>query len=138
LGKGQKQRLALASVLALKPRILIIDEPTTGQDPQMAEGIFSIIKNLNEMGTTVLMITHQMEYAANYAHRAVVLKSGEIKFDGPINDLISNRQLMEENYLDLPEVAKIAGQFKKHGIPGWLVKIDDIIPYIQQLLPNQI
>jgi energy-coupling factor transport system ATP-binding protein len=86
LGKGQKQRLALASVLALKPRILIIDEPTTGQDPQMAEGIFSIIKNLNEMGTTVLMITHQMEYAANYAHRAVVLNSGEITFDGSIQE----------------------------------------------------
>ena len=137
LGKGQKQRLALASVLALKPRILVIDEPTTGQDPQIAEGIFSIIKNLNEMGTTVLMITHQMEYAANYAHRAVVLQSGEIKFDGPINELISNRQLMEENYLDLPEVTKIAGQFKKHGIPGWLVKTDDIIPYIQQLIPTQ-
>jgi len=137
LGKGQRQRLALASVLALKPRILIIDEPTTGQDPQMAEGIFSIIKNLNEMGTTVLMITHQMEYAANYAHRAVVLQSGEIKFDGPIKDLISNRQLMEENYLDLPEVTKVAGQFSKHGIPGWLVKTDDIIPYIQQLLPTQ-
>jgi energy-coupling factor transport system ATP-binding protein len=137
LGKGQKQRLALASVLALKPRILIIDEPTTGQDPQMAEGIFSIIKNLNEMGTTVLMITHQMEYAANYAHRAVVLQSGEIQFDGPIKDLISNRQLMTENYLDLPEVAKIAGQFNKHGIPGWLVRTDDIIPYIQQLLPTR-
>ena len=137
LGKGQKQRLALASVLALKPRILIIDEPTTGQDPQMAEGIFNIIKNLNEMGTTVLMITHQMEYAANYAHRAVVLQSGEIKFDGPINDLISNRQLMEENYLNLPEVTKIAAQFKKHGIPDWLVKTDDIIPYIQQLIPTK-
>jgi len=137
LGKGQKQRLALASVLALKPSILIIDEPTTGQDPQMAEGIFSIIQNLNEMGTTVLMITHQMEYAANYAHRGVVLQSGEIKFDGPINDLISNRQLMEENYLDLPEVTKVAGQFKKHGIPGWLVKTDDILPYIQQLIPTK-
>lgn len=136
LGKGQKQRLALASVLTLKPRILIIDEPTTGQDPQMAEGIFNIIKNLNEMGTTVLMITHQMEYAANYAHRAIVLRSGEIKFDGPIKTLISNRIFMEENYLDLPEVTKIAGQFKEHGIPSWLVKIDDIIPYIQNILPK--
>ena len=136
LGKGQKQRLALASVLTLKPRILIIDEPTTGQDPQMAEGIFNIIKNLNDMGTTVLMITHQMEYAARYAQRAIVLRSGEIKFDGLIKDLISNRPFMEENYLDLPEVTKIAGQFSKHGIPAWLVKIDDIIPYIQQLLPK--
>jgi energy-coupling factor transport system ATP-binding protein len=136
LGKGQKQRLALASVLALKPRILIIDEPTTGQDPQMAEGIFSIIKNLNEMGTTVLMITHQIEYAANYAHRAIVMRSGEVTFDGPIKDLISNRIFMEENYLDLPEVTKIASQFSKHGIPPWLVKIDDIIPNILQILPK--
>ena len=136
LGKGQKQRLALASVLALKPRILVIDEPTTGQDPQMAEGIFNIIKNLNEMGTTVLMITHQMEYAANYAQRAVVLRSGKITFDGPIKSLISNRQFMEENYLDLPEITKIAGQFSKHGVPAWLVKIDDITPYIQQILPK--
>jgi len=136
LGKGQKQRLALASVLALKPRILIIDEPTTGQDPQMAEGIFSIIKNLNDMGTTVLMITHQMEYAASYAQRAIVLKAGEITFDGPIKELISNRDFMEENYLDLPEVTKIAGQFSKHGIPAWLVNIDDIIPSIQHILPK--
>ena len=136
LGKGQKQRLALASVLALKPRILVIDEPTTGQDPQMAEGIFNIIKNLNEMGTTVLMITHQMEYAATYAHRAVVLNSGEIKFDGSIKDLISNRSFMEENYLDLPEVTKIAGHFSKHGVPPWLVRIDDLIPNIQNILPT--
>ncbi len=134
LGKGQKQRLALASVLALKPRILIIDEPTTGQDPQMAQGIFNIIKSLNEMGTTVLMITHQMEYAATYAHRAIVLKSGEITFDGSIKDLISNRSFMEENYLDLPEVTKIASQFGKHGIQPWLVKIDDLIPDIHQIL----
>jgi len=138
LGKGQKQRLALASVLTLKPRILIIDEPTTGQDPQMAEGIFNIIKNLNDMGTTVLMITHQMEYAANYAQRAIVLRSGEITFDGSIKDLISNRPFMEENYLDLPEVTKIAGQFSKLGVPAWLVKMDDIIPYLQQLLPKTI
>lgn len=134
LGKGQKQRLALASVLALKPRILIIDEPTTGQDPQMAEGIFRIIQGLNKRGTTVLMITHQMEYAANYAHRAIVLRSGQISFDGSIKDLISNKKLMEDNFLDLPEATKIAGQFKKHGIPPWLVRIDDLIPHIQQIL----
>lgn len=136
LGKGQKQRLALASVLTLKPRVLIIDEPTTGQDPQMAEEIFNIIKNLNDMGTTVLMITHQMEYAANYAQRAIVLRSGEITFDGPIKNLISDRTFMEENYLDLPEVTKIAGQFSKYGIPAWLVKIDDIIPYMDQIIPK--
>ena len=61
LGKGQKQRLALASVLTLKPSILIIDEPTTGQDPKMTEEIFEIIRRLNESGTTILMITHKID-----------------------------------------------------------------------------
>ena len=60
LGKGQIQRLAFASVLSLKPDILIVDEPTTGQDPRMAQEIFEIIQRLNDSGTTVIIITHQI------------------------------------------------------------------------------
>lgn len=136
LGKGQKQRLALASVLTLKPRILIIDEPTTGQDPQMAEGIFEIIRTLNEKGTTVLMITHQMELAASYARRAIVLRLGEITFDGSIQELIADPQRMADNYLDLPEVTKIAGQFRAHGIPSWLVRSADLTTYLEKIIPG--
>lgn len=134
LGKGQKQRLALASVLALRPRILIIDEPTTGQDPEMAEGIFNIIRKLNEAGTTVLMITHNMEQAAKFAHRAVVIREGKLTFDGSMNDLISNEKLVKENYLEIPETTKIARQFKDNGVPEWLVEFEDLRNHLNTLV----
>ena len=134
LGKGQKQRLALASVLTLNPRILIIDEPTTGQDPRMSEEIFDIIKRLNEMGTTVLMITHKIDYAAIYASRAIVLKNGRIAFDGPIQELIGDIETMQANSLDLPETTKLAIHLNKHGVPRWLVSMEDIEDSLRQLL----
>ncbi len=134
LGKGQKQRLALASVLTLKPRILIIDEPTTGQDPRMSEEIFEIIKRLNEIGTTVLMITHKIDYAAIYAKRAIVLKHGRIAFDGPIQELMADLETMQANSLDLPETTKLAIRLSKHGTPPWLVSMEDVEESLRHLL----
>ncbi|UCD97929.1 MAG: ABC transporter ATP-binding protein [Chloroflexota bacterium] len=138
LGKGQKQRLALASVLTLRPRILIIDEPTTGQDPRMAREIFEIIKRLNESGTTVLMITHKIDYAAIYAHRAVVLQKGEVVYDGGMQDLMSDSELMQANSLDLPDTTKLASKFSQYGVPPWLVKTEDLAHVLRQLVeaPN--
>lgn len=134
LGKGQKQRLALASVISLKPKILIIDEPTTGQDPRMAEEIFDIIQRLNDNGTTVLMITHKIEYAATYAHRAVVLQNGHIVYDGPMQDLMGDIELMQANSLDLPDTTKLSIQLSKYGVPPWLVKTEDLEDALQRLV----
>jgi energy-coupling factor transporter ATP-binding protein EcfA2 len=134
LGKGQKQRLALASVLTLNPKILVIDEPTTGQDPQMTQEIFDIMKHLNDLGTTVVMITHRVDYAAAYAHRAIVMKGGEISFDGPVLKLISDIKMMQDNALDLPDVTKLALRLRKHGVPPWTIQYEQLEHYIQQLL----
>jgi energy-coupling factor transport system ATP-binding protein len=136
LGKGQKQRLALASVLTLNPKILVIDEPTTGQDPQMTKEIFDIIKHLNDLGTTVLMITHRVDYAASYAHRAVVMNRGEVAFDGPILDLISNPEIMQANALELPDITKLALQLRKHGVPAWTIQYEELEQYLKQLVEN--
>ncbi|HJR78489.1 MAG TPA: ABC transporter ATP-binding protein [Anaerolineales bacterium] len=134
LGKGQKQRLALASVLTLNPKILIIDEPTTGQDPQMTREIFEIIKHLNDLGTTVLMITHRVDYAAAYADRAVVMNRGVVAFDGPILDLISDPEIMQANSLDLPDVTRLALQLRKHGVPSSIIQYEELERYIRQLV----
>lgn len=134
LGKGQKQRLALASVLTLRPKILIIDEPTTGQDPRMAEEIFEIIKRLNDSGTTVLMITHKIDYAAIYAQRAIVLQNGNVVYDGRIRDLLGDLELMQANSLDLPDTTKLSMKMSKHGIPPYLVKTEDLETALQQLV----
>jgi energy-coupling factor transport system ATP-binding protein len=134
LGKGQKQRLALASVLTLNPQILVIDEPTTGQDPQMTKEIFDIIKHLNDLGTTVLMITHRVDYAAAYAHRAIVMNRGEVAFDGPVLELIANADLMQANALELPDIAKLALQLRKHGVPPWTIQYEQLERYLLQLV----
>lgn len=121
LGKGQKQRLALASVLTLKPKVLIIDEPTTGQDPLMAEEIFDIIRRLNEEGTTVLMITHKIDQAASVAHRALVMQNGRLVYDGPMHTLLTDNQLLEANSLDIPNLTRLAARLGEYGVPPWLV-----------------
>ncbi len=136
LGKGQKQRLALASVLTLNPQILVIDEPTTGQDPQMTKEIFDIIKHLNDLGTTVLMITHRVDYAAAHAHRAVVMNRGEVAFDGPVLELIANADLMRANALELPDITKLALQLRKHGVPPWTIQYEQLEGYLRQLVEN--
>jgi energy-coupling factor transport system ATP-binding protein len=136
LGKGQKQRLALASVLTLNPQILVIDEPTTGQDPQMTREIFDIIKHLNELGTTVLMITHRVDYAAAYAHRAIVMNRGEVAFDGPALELIADADLMRRNALELPDITKLALQLRQHGVPPWTIQYEQLEGYLRQLVEN--
>ena len=136
LGKGQKQRLALASVLTLNPRVLVIDEPTTGQDPQMTKEIFEIIKHLNELGTTVLMITHRVDYAAAYAHRAIVMNRGEVAFDGSVLNLLSHPDIMRANTLELPDITKLVLQLGKHGVPPWTIRYEQLEQYLQQLVEN--
>lgn len=137
LGKGQKQRLALASVLTLNPKILVIDEPTTGQDPQMTKEIFDIIKHLHDMGTTVLMITHRVDYAAAYADRAIVMNRGQVAFDGSVLDLIANVDIMKENALELPDVTKLALQLRRHGIPPWTIRYEQLEAYLQLLVEGE-
>jgi energy-coupling factor transport system ATP-binding protein len=136
LGKGQKQRLALASVLTLNPKVLVIDEPTTGQDPQMTKEIFDILKHLNDLGTTILMITHRVDYAAAYAHRAVVMNRGQVAFDGPVLDLLSQPELMQASALDLPDVTKLALLLHKHGVPASTVQYEQLEHYLQQLVES--
>jgi energy-coupling factor transporter ATP-binding protein EcfA2 len=126
LGKGQKQRLALASVLSLRPEILIVDEPTTGQDPRMAREIFEILNRLNQAGTTILVITHNIDFAATYASRAIVLQEGKIKFDGPIRGLLMNRDLMKDAALEMPQTTRLASLLSRHGVPPWLVTIEQL------------
>ena len=137
LGKGQKQRLALASVLTLKPKILVIDEPTTGQDPEMIDEIFAIIKRLNEMGTTILLITHRIDYAALFAKRAVVLQHGRISYDGSIKELLLDHPLMQSNALDLPELTKLAVELSDLGVPRWTVGYEDMKTYLDQIIEVQ-
>jgi len=137
LGKGQKQRLALASVLTMKPQILIIDEPTTGQDPQMTEDIFQIIKRLNEEGTTVLVITHKFDYAAAYTKRAVILANGNVIYDGPMGPVLMDEELLRENSLAQPQITRLAARLVDQNVPGDIVTVGRMVDVLSKLIAGE-
>jgi energy-coupling factor transport system ATP-binding protein len=96
LSKGQRQRVALASVLATDPEVIIFDEPTTGLDAAQQERLMDLVAALNrEEGLTVIMVTHDMGTVARYARRAVVLRQGRIELDGPTRELFADGRLSE-------------------------------------------
>ena len=133
LGKGLVQRLALASVLTLNPKILVFDEPTCGQDPVMIDGIFNILRRLNEEGTTILLITHRIDYAANFAQRALVLQRGHLSYDGQISKLLLDQELMSRNALELPDLTKLAIELKDNDITPNIVSYEEMKEALTQI-----
>ena len=108
LGKGQRQRLAVASVLALEPRVLVIDEPTTGQDWLGASAMMSLVRELNANGHTILMITHDMSLVAEHARRALVFAHGTLIADSAPHELFSHADVLERGTLIAPQISTLA------------------------------
>lgn len=116
LSGGQKQRVAIAAVLAMKPEILILDEPTAMLDPMGRSEVIKTVKRLNkEQGITVVLITHYMEEAAA-ADRVVVMDGGSIALDGTPKQVFSNVEMIKALGLDVPQVTLLAYELNKAGI----------------------
>lgn len=113
LGKGQRQLLTVASILALQPEILVIDEPTTGLDWAEAQKVMAVVKNLHEQGTTIIMITHDMETVAEYAERVVVLHHGQILLDGSPKKVFDQRELLREACIVPPQIVQLCKKIEE-------------------------
>jgi len=109
--KGERQRIAVASVLASRPDIIILDEPTTGLDYGEQKKMMDLVRRLNDDGHTVIIVTHAMWAAAEYARRIVIMNDGEIISDGPARDVIGRRDVMEQASLTAPEVVQLSNEF---------------------------
>ena len=116
LSGGQKQRIAIAGVLALKPKILVLDESTAMLDPQGRKEILEVVKKLNkEQGVTVIAITHYMDEVLD-ADRVIVLNHGEIVLSGKPEQIFSNAQVIKGYGLELPLSSFIAEKLKEAGV----------------------
>lgn len=116
LSGGQKQRIAIAGVLAMKPKILVLDESTSMLDPDGREEVLNIVLKLNkENGITVLHITHNMDDCA-FGSRTLVLKNGFLVFDGKPDDLFSDLDLVQKCNLELPPLQNAVHLLKGYGI----------------------
>lgn len=104
LSRGQRQRLAVASVLAMEPSILIIDEPTTGQDWKESILLMDLVKNLNEKGHTCIVTTHNMNLVSLFAKRVVVMKAGQVFLDGSTQEVFNQEEALLTAGIKAPDV----------------------------------
>jgi len=111
LGRGQMQRLAIASILSMDPRVLIIDEPTTGLDWRECIRVMEVVKRLNENGRTIIMTTHNMNLVALYAKRVVVLRQGEKILDGPTHEVFRETEILKTAYIKSPQIYRLLDEF---------------------------
>jgi len=106
LSGGEKKRVSIAGILAIKPEILVLDEPTSGLDPAGKHTLMNLFKEIHDTtGKTIIIITHDMDLVYEYFNRVIVLKDGELTFDGTPDSLFRSKQI-EENHLDLPNTIK--------------------------------
>jgi len=121
LSGGEKQRLAIACVLAMKPKYLVLDEPTTGLDLKAERSVVEVIKSLKERGHGILLITHDMDLVLELADRVVLLRGGRKVFDGPVEDFFALN--LEEYGLEKPEVLLLAERLNV----GFVRTVDEIV-----------
>ncbi len=117
LSGGQMRRVAMAGVLAMRPRILVLDEPAAGLDPQSREDMLQLISGLHKQGTTVVMISHSMDDVARFATRAVVMEHGAIAMEGTPEEIFRHAERLEGMGLDVPSVCKLGMKLRAMGLP---------------------
>jgi len=108
LSRGQRQRLAVASVLAMEPSILIIDEPTTGQDWRESIALMELVKELNDKGHTCIVTTHNMNLVSLFARRVIVMRQAKVILDGPTQDIFREVEELKQAWIKPPDVYTLA------------------------------
>ena len=128
LSGGQKRRVAIAGILAMKPEYFILDEPTAGLDPEGRVQLLELLKRLNqEQGITIILVSHSMEDIASYVDRMIVMNRGRLEFDGDKEEVFSHQEELEQMGLSVPFFRLLANDLKEKGFPveGEILTLED-------------
>lgn len=135
LSKGLRQRVAIASILALRPRVIIVDEPTTGQDARQSLEIMDFLKLLNiELEHTIIIITHDMPIVAKYAQRVIVLGNGRILADGDTRSVFQMADVLAQTYLEPPQITQLAQRCTQQGFSASTLTVEEMLKQYQQMI----
>ena len=117
LSGGQKRRVAIAGILAMRPKVLVLDEPTAGLDPQGAQTMMELFRKINkEEGITVLIVTHNMEHVLEFCDEVVVLEKGELLMQTDIRTFFENYEYMEKANINPPAIIRFKELLRKNGM----------------------
>lgn len=118
LSGGEKRRVAIAGVMAMEPKVLILDEPTAGLDPHGRDVVLNLIKNYQlETGSTVMIVSHSMEDVAKIASKVLVMNDTKVEFYGTVPETYKRAERLVEIGLDVPQITKIFLGLKAKGLP---------------------
>lgn len=133
---GEKRRIAIAGVLAPKPGVLILDEPTAGLDPLGRRNFLNMVDALNADGTTIIMISHNADALAEHARRIIVLKNGALIRDGSTRDVFSDYYDLLHNGIGVPQVRRAAQLLRERGVdmPGNIIQYDEFIDRLKIIM----
>lgn len=131
LPKGLRQRVAIASILALKPRTIIVDEPTTGQDMVQSREVMNFLRRLrDEEGHSIIIITHEMPIVAQYTERTIVLGQGRILLDGSTREVFSQPEILKETYVEPPQITRLGQALTAEGLPRDVLTVEEMQEFI--------
>lgn len=133
LSLGDRRKVAVASIVAMRPQILIFDEPLTGQDYKGRYELVNLAAELHHAGHTVIMISHDMELVARYTQRTLVVGNGQLLLDAPTHNVFDHVSLLRETYIEPPEIIRLAQELRICGLPSGLLSIDRVTEGIQKL-----
>ena len=115
LNRGTRQLLALASIIVLEPPVVVLDEPTTGLDFCECSKVMDVIAELNERGTTVIMVCHDMEVVGDYARRVIAMTAGQVVADGATFDVLRNPAVLSRAHLLPPQIVEVSMRLAREG-----------------------
>ena len=132
LSGGEKRRVAIAGILAAKPKILILDEPIAGLDPVGREAFLALTKALNVAGVTIIMVSHNADALAENAERVIVLESGKLIMDSPVKVAFRDVELLRKKGIGISQVREIAYLLNKRGfqVPTDTIRYDQLLPHL--------
>lgn len=136
LSRGQRQMVALASVVVLEPELVILDEPTSGLDYRECMTVMETVRRMADRGSAVIMVCHDMEVVSDFAERLVVMADGEIAAAGPTHDLFSDESLMKRASMRPPQVVELANELARTVSPRFLglYEVLDVVSCTEELV----
>jgi energy-coupling factor transporter ATP-binding protein EcfA2 len=125
LSLGDRRKVAVASIVAMRPSILIFDEPLTGQDYKGRYELTNLAAKLHQAGHTVIMISHDMELVAQYTQRTIVLGQSKVLLDAPTRKVFDYVDILRSTYIEPPEIIQLAQSLRPDGLPDGLLTVED-------------
>ena len=134
LSGGERKRVALASVLAWDPQILILDEPTIGQDHQQKENLRQFIIQLQAQGKTIVIVTHDVEFVSECNPRVLLMKEGKIIADGEGKEILTNPVVLTESSIVLPQITQVFMKLTRLGLPKNIIDLYEARDVLHKML----